>query len=74
MDFNKILDGDYADKRDKVEELRSAFLLQNKLILDYIDESREQSRAFQDRLKLIEEALEIHCKSIDAIEGIVRDI
>jgi hypothetical protein len=74
MDFNKILDGNYADKRDKVEELRSAFLLQNKLILDYIDESREQSRAFQDRLKLIEEALEIHCKSIDAIEGIVRDI
>lgn len=74
MDFNKILDGTYADQPDKVAELRAAFLQQNQLVLDYIDESRAQSRAFADRLSLIEEALEIHCKSIDAIEGIVRDL
>ena len=37
MDFNKILDGTYADQPDKVAELRAAFLQQNQLVLDYID-------------------------------------
>lgn len=73
MDFNKILNQRAGDQRDELAELRSELYKSNQLIIDYIDSNREQMQAMRDRIKLLEELLEVHGQSLEAFDGIIRD-
>jgi len=73
MDFNEILNQKAGDQRDEIAELRGELFKSNQLIIDFIDSNREQMQAMRDRIKLLEELLEVHGQSLEAFDGIIRD-
>ena len=73
MDFNKILNQRAGDQRDEIAELRNELFKSNQLIIDFIDSNREQMQAMRDRIKLLEELLEVHGQSLEAFDGIIRN-
>lgn len=74
MDFNKILNQRAGDQRDEVAELRNELIRSNQLIIDYIDSSREQIKAMSDRINDLESLLKVQGQSIEAFDGIVRNL
>ena len=73
MDFNEILNQKAGDRHDEIAELRNELFKSNQLIIDFIDSNREQMQAMRDRIKLLEELLEVHGQSLEAFDGIIRN-
>ena len=74
MDFNKILNGKTGNRGDELTELRNELIHSNQLIIDYIDSSREQMKAMSDRINDLENLLKVQGQSIEAFDGIVRNL
>ncbi len=74
MDFNKILNGKTGNRGDELTELRNELIRSNQLIIDYIDSSREQMKAMSDRINDLENLLKVQGQSIEAFDGIVRNL
>lgn len=74
MDFNKILNSKTGNRGDELTELRNELIRSNQLIIDYIDSSREQMQAMSDRINDLESLLKVQGQSIEAFDGIVRNL
>lgn len=74
MDFNKILNSKTGNRGDELTELRNELIRSNQLIIDYIDSSRAQMQAMSDRINHLESLLKVQGQSIEAFDGIVRNL
>ena len=72
VDFSKIL-GAPSDQVDEVAELREMLFTSNKMILDYIDESRQHLQAIRERMTTLEEMATNNSKAIDMLDDFMRN-
>ena len=72
VDFSKIL-GAPSDQADEVAELREMLFTSNKMILDYIDESRQHLQAIRERMTTLEEMATNNSKAVDMLDDFMRN-
>lgn len=73
VDFTKLLNSSSQDQKDEVAELREMLFMSNKMILEYIDESRQQLEAIGDRMTTLEAMANNNSKAIDMLDGVLRN-
>ena len=73
VDFTKLLNSSSQDQKDEVAELREMLFMSNKMILEYIDESRQQLEAIGDRMSTLEAMAKNNSKAIDMLDGVLRN-
>lgn len=73
VDFTKLLNSSSQDQKDEVAELREMLFMSNKMILEYIDESRQQLEAIGDRMTTLEAMANNNSKAIDMLDDFMRN-
>ncbi len=73
VDFTKLLNSSSQDQKDEVAELREMLFMSNKMILEYIDESRQQLEAIGDRMTALEAMANNNSKAIDMLDDFMRN-
>tara|TARA_B100000085_G_scaffold141927_2_gene129194 strand:+ start:1147 stop:1374 length:228 start_codon:yes stop_codon:yes gene_type:complete len=73
VDFTKLLNSSSQDQKDEVAELREMLFMSNKMILEYIDESRQQLEAIGDRMTTLEAMANNNSKAIDMLDNFMRN-
>lgn len=73
VDFTKLLNSSSQDQKDEVAELREMLFMSNKMILEYIDESRQQLEAIGDRMTVLEAMANNNSKAIDMLDDFMRN-
>ena len=73
VDFTKLLNSSSQDQKDEVAELREMLFMSNKMILEYIDESRQQLQAIGDRMTALEAMAQNNSKAIDMLDDFMRN-
>ena len=73
VDFTKLLNSSSQDQKDEVAELREMLFMSNKMILEYIDESRQQLEAIGDRMTTLEAMASNNSKAIDMLDDFMRN-
>ena len=73
VDFTKLLNSSSQDQKDEVAELREMLFMSNKMILEYIDESRQQLEAIRDRMTTLEEMATNNSKALDMLDDFMRN-
>lgn len=73
VDFTKLLNSSSQDQKDEVAELREMLFISNKMILEYIDESRQQLQAIGDRMTALEAMAQNNSKAIDMLDDFMRN-
>lgn len=73
VDFTKLLNSSSQDQKDEIAELREMLFMSNKMILEYIDESRQQLEAIGDRMTALEAMANNNSKAIDMLDDFMRN-
>lgn len=73
VDFTKLLNSSSQDQKNEVAELREMLFMSNKMILEYIDESRQQLEAVGDRMTALEAMAQNNSKAIDMLDDFMRN-
>ena len=73
VDFTKLLNSSSQDQKDEVAELREMLFMSNKMILEYIDESRQQLQAIGDRMTALEAMAQNNSTAIDMLDDFMRN-
>tara|TARA_R100001510_G_C7653076_1_gene211104 strand:- start:2731 stop:2958 length:228 start_codon:yes stop_codon:yes gene_type:complete len=73
VDFTKLLNSSSQDQKDEIAELREMLFMSNKMILEYIDESRQQLEAIGDRMTALEAMANNNSRAVDMLDDFMRN-
>ena len=73
VDFTKLLNSSSQDQKDEIAELREMLFMSNKMILEYIDESRQQLEAIGDRMTALEAMANNNSRAVDMLDDFMQE-